>query len=76
MAKVVWETVGRAFCEHRHEEAQLLEQRVYPDEALPDAGMPYQVRARKCSFDIDCNLAGYPCCCAGTNPGGRDPFAA
>jgi hypothetical protein len=56
-------------------EAELLEERVFADEALAGPNAPYQVRARKCSFGLACNLVGYQCCYAMNNPN-YDPFAA
>lgn len=73
MAKIVWERVSQVWCDHRKEMADLLEERVYPDELLPAPAGEFQVRARKCQFAIDCNLAGYPCKWSWTNPD-YDPF--
>ncbi|MBI3360634.1 MAG: hypothetical protein HY023_05940 [Chloroflexi bacterium] len=73
MAKIAWESVQKHWCDLMQEEAHLLEERIYPDDLLPDAALPYQVGARKCSFGIDCNLAGYHCRWAWTNPD-YDPF--
>ena len=74
MAKTVWEVIGCVFCQHTGKEAELLEERIYPDDPLPDAGAPFKVRARKCASAIECNVSGYPCCWAYTNPD-LDPFA-
>jgi hypothetical protein len=56
-------------------EAVLMEERVYPHEIVPDCGPAYFVRARKCSYGLECNVAGYSCRWAWTNPE-NDPFAA
>jgi hypothetical protein len=74
MAAIVWEVVKKIQCDRLKEEADLLEERVYPDESVPDPARPYQVRARKCSLGMDCNLAGYTCVWAYNNPN-YDPFA-
>ncbi len=74
MANIVWVPVNRIFCEHRREDADLLEERVYPGEVVP-AGVPYQVRSRRCAFDLECNMAGYQCRWSMTNPD-YDPFKA
>ncbi len=73
MSKIVWETVNQVWCDHRQEMANLLEERVYADEPVPTVGTACQVRARTCQFAIDCNLAGYRCAWAWTNPD-YDPF--
>lgn len=57
-----------------NQEAELLEERVYPADILPDVGAPYQVWARKCSLGVNCNLAGYACRWSFINPD-YDPFA-
>ena len=74
MATVVWEVVDRIWCERVGQESDLLEERVYPDEVLPGAGRPFQARARKCAFGVECNLVGYRCRWSFTNPD-YDPFA-
>jgi hypothetical protein len=73
MSKTVWTAVDRIWCDRMKQEAELLEQRVYPGDLVPDVDVPFQVRARKCSFDIECNLAGFTCRWAFSNPNG-DPF--
>ncbi|MBI4771241.1 MAG: hypothetical protein HY784_12740 [Chloroflexi bacterium] len=75
MSTVVWEVAKKIWCDAMRQEAELLEERVYPDERLLAVGAPYRVRARKCSLGIECNLAGYDCRWAATNPD-YDPFAA
>ena len=75
MAAVVWKTTRRIRCERVDREAELIEERVYPADILPDVGAPYQVHARKCSLGSECNLVGCNCRWAGTNPN-YDPFAA
>jgi hypothetical protein len=73
MATTVWTVVDTVWCERQGQHAQLLEQRVYPAEVLPGVEPAFQVRARKCSFDVDCNLAGFTCRWAFNNPN-YDPF--
>jgi hypothetical protein len=73
MATVVWEAVSRQWCDLMHQEADLLEERVYPADILPDVGRPYLVWARKCSLGVRCNLAGYTCRWSYLNPD-YDPF--
>jgi hypothetical protein len=73
MAAIIWKTTQTIFCDRIQAEADLYEERVYPDEVLPDAGAPYQVRARRCSQGMQCNLVGHNCRWAGTNPV-YDPF--
>ncbi len=74
MSVVMWEVVKQVWCNRMQQEAQLLEQRVYAAEPVPAVQASYQVRARKCSLGIDCNLAGYSCRWAFNNPN-FDPFA-
>ena len=74
MATIIWESAARHWCDLQKCEAELLEQRVYPGDSLPDTRARYQVRARRCSLALDCNLAGYYCRWAWTNPD-NDPFA-
>jgi hypothetical protein len=74
MATIIWETVGSHWCDLQECEAHLLEERIYPIDFVPDTGVPYHVRSRKCSLGLDCNLAGYHCRWAWTNPE-HDPFA-
>ena len=68
MAVLKWVTTRKKWCDLAHREVELMERRVYPADTLPD-GIGYQVVARKCSADIVCNLAGFPCQWAYTNPG-------
>jgi hypothetical protein len=75
MATIVWETVSKHWCDLMNEEAELLEERVYPADLMPDVGAPYHVWARKCSLGISCNLAGCACRWSFINPA-YDPFAA
>lgn len=74
MAETIWIEVDKVWCDRVMAEAALLEERVYPAEPLRDAGTPYQVRARKCAYGLECNLAGYTCRYAFNNPN-YDPFA-
>ena len=73
MAAIVCKATKKMWCERAGEAAELYEERVYPDDVVPDVGGPYRVRARLCSLGVKCNLLGYNCCWAGTNPG-YDPF--
>lgn len=72
MATQEWVAVTQEWCNLVEQEVQLLELRVYPADVLPDT-QPYRVAARKCSVDITCNMAGFPCKWAYTNPE-LDPF--
>lgn len=72
MAYQAWVTTSTAWCDRVDSEASMMEKRVYPSEIMPD--FPgYQVRARKCSLGIACNLAGFTCKWAYTELG-SDPF--
>ena len=73
-AKIVWETADEIWCQRVQKPAQLLEERVYLSEHLPEAGAPFQVRARKCSFGTECNLDEYACRWSYINPT-YDPFS-
>lgn len=75
MSNSVWLVVDKVWCDRMKSEADLLEERVFPDAALLDANTPFQVRARKCSFGMACNLIGFKCQYAMNNPN-YDPFAA
>jgi hypothetical protein len=67
MAKKEWVPVETIWCDQAEEETQLMEYRIYPDEILPEM-QPYRVVARRCRTDIECNMAGYSCKWAFTNP--------
>ena len=73
MAKQVEEVISRIWCGRVHEEAVLVEERVYPADVMPDTALTFQVRARGCSFSQECQAAGYPCRWSGSNPN-YDPF--
>jgi hypothetical protein len=73
MAVIMWKTTQRIFCDRAQGEADLYEERVYPGDLVPDASAQYQVRARRCSLGMQCNLVGFTCRWAGTNPV-YDPF--
>lgn len=73
MAKAVWEVSKTIWCDALKRDADLLEERVYPDDEVPDVAQPYHVRARKCSFGLECNLDGYYCRWSALNPN-YDPF--
>ncbi len=60
MALTAWVTTDTTWCERVSAEANMMEQRVFPSEVMPD--FPgYRVTARKCSLSISCNLQGFPC---------------
>jgi hypothetical protein len=75
MSNSIWLVVDKVWCDRMKAEAELLEERVFAADVLPDAQVPYQVRARKCSLGVECNLAGYTCRWSFTNPS-FDPFGA
>lgn len=68
MATIMWETVSQHWCGLMDQAAELLEERVYPADVLPGVGVPYHVRARKCSLGLNCNLAGCACRWSFLNP--------
>ncbi len=72
MATEKWVAVKEEWCNLVEQNVELLELRVYPSEVMPE-GQEYQVKARKCSVDVTCNMAGFPCKWAFTNPE-LDPF--
>ena len=72
MATVEWVTVRSIWCDRVGQEAELVEQRVYPSDRMSDVES-YHVKARKCHLGVDCNLAGYRCRWSFLNPG-YDPF--
>ncbi len=72
MATEQWVAVKREWCNLVEQDVDLLELRVYPADVLP-TGQEYRVKARKCSVDVTCNMAGFPCKWAYTNPE-LDPF--
>ena len=73
MPKIVWETTNKIWCDRTRQEVDLLEERIYPDEALPEVGLTFRVRARKCPLGLECNLEGFACRWSGLNPN-YDPF--
>lgn len=50
----------------------MLEERIYPSDRMSDVES-YHVKARKCSFGLECNMAGYKCRWSFLNPA-YDPF--
>ena len=74
MASHVWQVIDKVWCDRMGQQADLLEERVFPADVLPDTEASFQVRARKCSLGQACNLAGYSCRWAYNNPN-YDPFA-
>ena len=75
MSDSTWIVVDKVWCDRIKAEASLLEQRVFADEVGPGPNTLYQVRGRKCSLGLACNLVGYQCRYAFNNPS-YDPFAA
>lgn len=73
MATEKWVAVKHEWCDLVEQEVELLELRVYPSDVMPGP-QNYQVKARKCAVDVTCNMAGFPCKWAYTNPE-IDPFA-
>lgn len=73
MATTQWTVINKAWCVRLNREADLLEERAYPDDVLNIGGETYQVLGHKCSLGIVCNLSGFACRWAGTNPN-YDPF--
>lgn len=67
MATAKWVTVKTKWCEAIEAEATLKEHRVYPNDVIPSL-QPYRVTARQCTAAIACNMKGYPCQWAFTNP--------
>ena len=67
MATCKWVTARKKWCDLANREVELMERRVYPADTLP-SGTGYRVVARKCSAGLACNLAGFPCKWAYTNP--------
>jgi hypothetical protein len=75
MATIVSHVVKTTYCERVRKNVDLVEERIYPNDVLPDSpGAPYLVKNRKCSIGIDCNLVGYACKWSGLNPD-YDPFS-
>lgn len=72
MAAAKWVVVEQKRCDLIGVDVTLQERRIYPADFLIDM-VPYQVAACRCSADIICNMAGYPCKWAYTNPD-LDPF--
>ncbi len=73
MPTIIWEVTKKIWCDRVKKEVDLLEERVYPDEPVPDVGKPFQVLARKCPLGVECNLIGFACRWSGLNPN-YDPF--
>ena len=68
MAHIVWQTVAKEWCDLMKCAVDLMEERVYPAGMHAETGGQFRVRARKCSLGVACNLAGYSCRWAFTNP--------
>jgi hypothetical protein len=74
MSTVVWEVIDRLSCDRTGEMAQLLEQRAYAPDHMPDGGgRAFQVLSRKCSLGDQCNMVEYTCRWSFINPD-FDPF--
>lgn len=73
MTAVVMHVVDTVQCSRVHREVQLVEERLYPGDLVPDVGAPYRAVSHRCSSGVDCNLIGYPCRWSGINPN-HDPF--
>ena len=65
--------VEKGTCDYLSGQAELIEERVYPADTVPDL-VGYQVISRRCIRAIECNLANVPCRWAFLNPY-NDPFA-
>ncbi|MCB8923293.1 MAG: hypothetical protein H6662_17025 [Ardenticatenaceae bacterium] len=72
MATQKWVAIKQEWCNLVEQDVELMELRVYPDDVIPGP-QEYKVTARKCSVDVTCNMAGFPCKWAYTNPE-LDPF--
>jgi hypothetical protein len=72
MAGLSWREERRMLCPRAGQIARLWVEVVSPAELLGDEQHD-QVRARRCDLDMECNLAGYSCRWAFTNPD-LDPF--
>lgn len=72
MASEQWVTIGERWCECRQGPAQLFERRVIPS-GIQQGLQSERVVERRCDCAIECNMAGYPCRWAFTNPE-NDPF--
>lgn len=66
-AKMTWVTVKKQYCAILEGEAELLEQRVYPADVIPDMEN-YRVTGHKCSAAVACNLKGCQCKWSYTGP--------
>jgi len=73
MAHIVRQVVKTLWCDYLSQKAELIEERVYPCDLIPDLTAEFQLRSRWCALGRACNLAGYPCRWAYTNPE-RDPL--
>ncbi len=67
MTRTEWVTVKKQWCHLLGNEAELMEERVYPAEIIPDTE-PYRVVSHKCSAAILCNLKGCECKWSYTSP--------
>ncbi len=72
MAMQKWVAVKQEWCDLVEQDVELLELHIYPDDII-SGPQEYRVAARKCSVDVTCNMAGFPCKWAYTNPE-LDPF--
>lgn len=67
MAVAVWTELDKIWCDRAQEDVVLQEKRVFPTGFLRQAS-EFRVAARHCSQALQCNMAGYPCKWAFTNP--------
>lgn len=65
--------LARRECDYVPVEAELIEERVYPPDVVPEL-FGYRVLSRSCNQALACNLAGAPCKWSFLNPD-NDPFA-
>ena len=72
MAYEAWVKTDTQWCDRMQAEADMMEKRIYASEVMPD--FPgYQIKARKCSLGMACNLAGFTCKWSYADMG-YDPF--
>lgn len=68
MAVCVKIKVNRVWCDRMKREVDLIEERIYPDEAITGPAASYHVQGHYCTLAVNCNMAGYHCRWAMTNP--------
>jgi hypothetical protein len=67
MATTVWTTLDPIWCDRAQDNVVLSELRVLPEGFLRQ-GNEFRVNARRCSYAVQCNMAGASCQWAFTNP--------